>query len=106
MERQNRKNKTKTAMAVALPVFVACVSVLFFAVAYVVHDCEGEECFVCLQIHRGFETWQRLWGGMTGVFSVASSGVAATALSRLLALAKRHPFEQSTPVSVKIRLND
>jgi hypothetical protein len=104
MIRNLKKGRKTAAVAAALPVFVAFVSVLFFAAAYVVHDCADEGCFVCAQIQRGFETWQRFWDGMTGVFSAVSSGVAVVFF--LFLSAKLHPVEQRTPVSAKIRLNN
>jgi hypothetical protein len=112
MKRQNQKDGTKQArkdrriaiVTAALPLVVALASVFFLAAVYATHDCAGEGCFACAQIHRGFETWQRFWGDMAGVFSVVSSGVAMAFLFHLSI--KFHPLEQKTPVSVKIRLND
>jgi hypothetical protein len=88
---------------VALPVFAAFLSVFFFAAAYTVHDCAGEECFVCAQIRSGSETWQRLWGGVAGVFSAVVACVTATSL---LLSRKFQLLEPGTPVSAKIRLNN
>jgi hypothetical protein len=102
-ERQTRKDRKTAALTAVFPVFAAFVSVFFFAVAYAVHDCAGEECLVCAQIRGGSETWQRFWGGMAGVFPIVSAGVVMMSFHLP---GKPQPLERSTPVSVKIRLND
>ncbi|MDR2136960.1 MAG: hypothetical protein LBO68_01610 [Synergistaceae bacterium] len=101
--KQTGKTRKTAALTIAFPVVVVFLSVFFFAIAYLLHDCADEECYVCAQIHRVSETWQRFWSSMAGVSSIAA---ACAAVAPLLLSRKRQPLEPSTPVSVKIRLND
>ncbi|HWR23125.1 MAG TPA: hypothetical protein VN366_06540 [Feifaniaceae bacterium] len=81
----------------------AAVSLLsiFFVSTHAAHDCTGEHCAVCAQIHQAQSLLKQL-----GSYAIK---VAPLSVALLLFFALRLLFDRSvfsTPVSQKIRLNN
>lgn len=98
-------NKRAMGRLLCLLVCVGFVAVsllsIFFVSTHAVHDCTGEDCAVCAQIHQVQSLLKQL-GSYAA--QVAPLSIALLLLFSTLLLFGHSVF--STPVSQKIRLNN
>ena len=91
------------ALSLLLCFVVASLSATIFIITQADHDCTGESCLVCAQIHNAQELLERI-GKTAVVISIAAVGI----FTAVTAWTKLYFFEcsPSTLVSVKVRLNN
>jgi hypothetical protein len=86
-------------MAVLMLSFVLAAS--FFIIAEAAHECEGEDCPICVSIKTCFETLVKIGGGVVLLFSVRVLFAVISELTNIYGIS----LSGGTLVTKKVRLN-
>jgi hypothetical protein len=96
--------KAFLGLIIFLCLLVTFLLPVFFFVTHIDHECTGDDCPVCAQIHNSSEILRRLFGGLSNVLP---ADFVCMAVTFLFCLSQKFlSIEQLSPVSLKIRLND
>jgi hypothetical protein len=99
--------KTFSCKKLVMLVFLCFVSTLVAPYAYIVeytdHDCEGEDCHVCLQIAYLQNNLQKL--GL-GVIHITPSCIAFFASAQLMLAERVSRIKSTNPILLKVKLNN
>ena len=89
----------------ALLLCLCAALTVFFSAVFIVHaadhDCAGEDCPVCAALHA--------WKGLLRGLGLAAAAAALPTPPRLQAIfpgSGRRLFAESTPVSLRVRMNN
>lgn len=93
-----------TAFLVCLCLVAAFLFSAWFIISHVDHDCLGDDCPICAQIHQYADFLQKLGAGL-GVLTADFAILAAALLCAILAV-ESPAGQRATLVDLKVRLNN